>query len=144
MEKRKQKVWLSVVLIAVVALVVVPAFFWTSRPEVRSGMYRQQSVQPALPVSARQVEYRSPQPRETALLLYPNPVRYTLHVVVPQKYASYVWLAIYQSNGQMWKAYAVESGRVIEINVEAFPVGEYIVKVGGRQGRTWSAKFFKA
>lgn len=143
MQKRKQRGWLALITLAVATLVMVPAFLWTGKQEVRSHMYQQQSVQPTLPVTVRQVEYRDPQPRETQLLLYPNPVRHTLHVVLPQKYASYVWLAIYQPDGRLWKKYAIESGRVIEINVQALPVGNYVVKVGGRQGRTWSAKFFK-
>lgn len=144
MQKRKQRGWLVLITLVVVALVLVPAFFWTGKQQVRSSAYKQQSVQPGLPITVRQVEYRDPQPRETQLLLYPNPVKHTLHVVLPQKYASFVWLGIYQSNGQLWKKYAIESGRVIEINVQALPVGDYVLKVGDRQGRTWSAKFFKA
>lgn len=143
MEKRKQIGWIAVVVVAVVSLVMIPAFFRTGRQEAGSGPYLQQSAQPALPVAVRPVEYRSPQPTETVLLLYPNPVRYTLHVVVPQKYAAPVWLAIYDANGQLWKKYATESGRVIEINVQALPAGNYLLKVGGRQGRTWLSRFFK-
>lgn len=144
MKKRMKRDWRAVVMIGMVALVVILAFLVTGEQEGHSGTYRQQSAQPALPVTVRQGEYRGPQPRETELLLYPNPVRNTLHVVMPQKYASYVWLVIYSSNGRLLKKYAIESGRIIEIDVQNFPMGDYIVKVGDRQGRTWSAKFFKA
>ncbi|HEY1112707.1 MAG TPA: T9SS type A sorting domain-containing protein [Chitinophagaceae bacterium] len=145
MEKRNLKDWLAVVMIGTLTFVIVPLFFWWTRQEaVKSDMIKH-SAQTGLPITIQQAEYRETQPGQgTSLVLYPNPVKHTLHVVVPRRYASEVWLAIFKPDGQLWKRYAVESGRVIEINVQALPAGDYIVKVGDRQGRTWSAKFLKA
>lgn len=145
MEKRKQWDYRFVLLVGIVFLVMGLAFFRTFKQEPRVGGYVMQSAQPALPVSVRQEEIRVGPPREsTSLLLYPNPVEHTLHVVVPRTYASFVWLTIHQPDGRLWKKYEVEAGRVIEINVRALPRGAYLLKVADRQRRTWSGKFFKA
>lgn len=132
------------VMLVAFTVVVVPALFWFNRYEAPAGHTVKHAAQPGLSPTVQQVEYRTPQPGQgTGLLLYPNPVRHTLHVVVPRKYVANVWLGIFMPDGQLWKRYAIESGRVIEINVQALPAGQYIVKVGDRQGRTWSAKFLK-
>lgn len=145
MKKRKQWDYRLLLLMGLVVLVIGLAFFRIPEVKSRSGSYVVQSAQPALPVFSRQGDVRVGQPRESnTLLLYPNPVEHTLHVVVPRKYATYVWLTIHQANGQLWRKYEVEAGRVIQINVRSLPRGEYLLKVADRERRTWSAKFFKA
>lgn len=137
--------WNAVTLIGVVFSVIMLAFGGINKKELNIGSYIQQSGQPVLfPKEKQRADTIKVPWDDEPVLMYPNPVKSTLHVVVPRKPASYVWLDIYQTDGQLLKKYAIETGRVIEINVQNLPAGDYIVRVGDRQGQKWSGKFMKA
>lgn len=136
---------MAVVMIGLVSLMLIPAFFRIKKQEPVPGTPTQQSAQPILPINNLQDE----DPGQIrwdgkTLLLYPNPVRHTLFVAVPREGAAYVWLGIYQPSGQLVKQYTIESGRVIRLNVQELAMGNYLVRVADKKARSWSGKFFKA
>lgn len=145
MKKPIRPDWKAVVMVGVVVSMVFLSFWSGRKAPLVFEMYVQQAVQPGLPNINRQAAVNSLVPYDsTVLLFFPNPVKSTLHVVVPRKPSDFVWLGIYQMDGQLLKKYAIETGRVIELNVQLLPQGTYLVRAGDRQGRKWSGKFFKA
>ena len=125
----------------VVVLVITGSLLFFGMPG--SGLFMEQSVQPPVPglLPAKSIEKKLTD--TSGIIVYPNPVSSTLHIVVRTKSTDHVKITILQINGQLIREISVAPGRVIQIDMRSFPTGSYIVRAVDRTGRIWTAKFEK-
>lgn len=66
------------------------------------------------------------------LILYPNPVHTTMYISVPQGYDR---LEIYALNGRRYLYRTVSGGTQVEVTVDGYPEGIYILRLSGTAGQ---------
>lgn len=88
------------------------------------GRYAKTPQEPGTP--------NEPETLADQLILYPNPVRTTMYVKVPQGYDR---LEIYALNGKRYLYRTVSGGTQLEIPADGYPEGLYILRLSGTAGQ---------
>jgi hypothetical protein len=135
MATRKTSIGIASIMVIIIGCMVVFTFYPDNS---NKGVYIEQVSQ--TPVKQGVIRQKKD---SSSLQVYPNPARNNLHVVVPATAVSYLWLGIYNTQGQLLKQQSALSGRVVEINIGTLPAGSYMLRMKDRKGHAWSATFTK-